>query len=101
MQLETKAKIIVQQERVQKQTQDHELPCLNTGLAGDRKFLISETSAIDMALKLKKGAIEIFKTSMQGQLDIYQAYIDKLFNAIQTLPDNQPMTLQNAIMDLQ
>ena len=62
--------------------------------------MISETSAIEMALKLKKGAIEIFKQSMQSQIDIYQTYIDKLFNAIQTLPDNQPLSLQNAIMDL-
>lgn len=53
-----------------------------------------------MALKLKKGAIEIFKESMQGQLNSFETYLEKLLNAIKSLPDNQPLSISNAIMDL-
>lgn len=46
------------------------------------RFSVNETSAYEMALKLKRGAIEIFKQSMQNQLEMYQMYLDKLFKAI-------------------
>ena len=46
------------------------------------RFQVSEMSAQEMALRLKRGAIDMFKQSMHSQLEMYQTYLDKLFQAI-------------------
>jgi hypothetical protein len=40
-------------------------------LIGDSKFVISQKSALEIAMQLKRGAIEIFKQSMQTTLDAF------------------------------
>ena len=64
VQLQAKAKIIVQQEVMQKSfAQEHDSNIENCSgmLIGDSKFVISQKSALEIAMQLKRGAIEIFK----------------------------------------